>query len=59
MIPVRPNYLKIYSTNLCHILRIRTMAVHDQTEISFSIPQGTLPWQPIFVSAWVSLGAGG
>jgi len=26
------------------------MAVDDQSEISFLIPQGTLPWQPIF---WV------
>jgi len=27
----------------------------DQSEISFSIPQGTLPWQPNFVgfNAWV------
>jgi len=25
------------------------MAVDDQCEISFSIPQGTLPWKPIFV----------
>jgi len=25
------------------------MAVDDQYESSFSIPQGTLPWQSIFV----------
>jgi len=25
------------------------MTVNDHSEISFSIPQGTLPWQPIFV----------
>jgi len=25
------------------------MAVHDQSEMGFSIPQGTWPWQPIFV----------
>jgi len=25
------------------------MAVDDQSEISFSIPQGTLPWQPILL----------
>jgi len=32
------------------ILRVgRTMAIDDQYEISFSILQGTLPWQPIFV----------
>jgi len=24
------------------------MAVDDQSEIGVSIPQGTLPWQPIF-----------
>jgi len=37
------------------------MAASDQSEISFSIPQGTLPRQPNFVgfSAWVSLDAGG
>jgi len=43
-------YLKIYCTDLCQILRVdRPVAVDDQSEISFSIPQGTLPWQPIFV----------
>jgi len=26
------------------------MAVDDQSVVSFSIPQGTLPWQPIFVA---------
>ena len=25
------------------------MAVDNQSEISFSIPQRTLPWQPIFL----------
>jgi len=25
------------------------MAVDELSEVSFSIPQGTLPWQPIFV----------
>jgi len=25
------------------------VAVDDQSEISFSIPEGALPWQPIFV----------
>jgi len=41
------DYLKI---DLRQIIRFdRTMAVVDQPEISFSIPQGTLPWQPIFV----------
>ena len=43
------NSLKIYHMDLHHIFRIvRTMAVDDQTEISFSIPQGTLLWQPNF-----------
>ena len=39
----------------------RTMAVDDQSEISFSISQETLLWQPNFVgfTAWVSLDAGG
>jgi len=37
------------------------MAVDNQSEISFSIPQVTLPWQANFVgiSVWVSLDAGG
>jgi len=44
------NNLKIYWTDLHQIFKIgRTMAVDDQHEISFSIPQYTLPWQPIFV----------
>ena len=35
---------------LCRIFKVdRTTAVDNQSEISFSIPQGTLPWQPIFV----------
>jgi len=38
----------IYLTGLRQIFRVvRTMVVGDQSEISFSIPQGTLPWQPI------------
>jgi len=34
------------------------MGVDNQSEISFLVPQGTLPWQPNFVGfrAWVSLG---
>jgi len=41
------DYLKI---DLRQTFRFdRTMAVVDQPEISFSIPQGTFPWQPIFV----------
>ena len=42
-------YLKIYSTDLCQISTFgRTMAVDDQSEISFSVPRWTLPWQPVF-----------
>ena len=44
------NYFKIYQTNLRQIFRVdRTMAVDDQPEISFSVPQRTLPWKTIFV----------
>jgi len=47
----RPNYLEIYRTELYQIFRVgRTVAVDDQSEISFSIPRGMLPWQPIFAS---------
>jgi len=42
------SYLDIHRTDLCKICRIgRTMAVDEQSEICFSIPQGTLLWQPI------------
>jgi len=36
------------------------MAVDDQSKVSFSIPQGKLPWQTNFYgfSAWMSLDAG-
>jgi len=45
------SYLKVYETDLLQICRFgRTMAVDDQSEISFLIPQGTLPWQPVFVA---------
>jgi len=41
------NYLNIYRTDLCQIFEVsRSVAVDD--EISFSVAQGTLPWQPIF-----------
>jgi len=44
------NYLNIYMTDLRQIFRIgRTTAVDDLSVISFSIPQGMLPQQPIFV----------
>jgi len=41
----------IISKSTGSIFRIGTgaMAVEDQSEISFSNPRGTLPWQPIFV----------
>ena len=39
------NHLKVYKIDLCHIFRVdRTQAVDDQSEISYSIPQRTLPW---------------
>jgi len=42
------NYLNIYSTDLHEICSIgRTLAVDERPEVIFSIPQGTLPWQPI------------
>jgi len=44
------NCLNIYRADLRQICRVGgTMALDDHYEISFSIPQGTLPWQPIFV----------
>jgi len=44
------NYLEIYPTDLRQTVGFgRTTAVDDQSEISFSIPQETLPWQPNFV----------
>ena len=44
------NYLKIYQIDLCQIFRVdRPMAVDNQSEISFPIPQGTLPWQPFLL----------
>ena len=45
------NYLQIYMADLLQIFRVgRTVTVDDQYEISCSIPQGTLSWQPNFVS---------
>ena len=42
------NYLSVYQTDLHEICRIgRTLAVHEWSEVIFSIPQGTLLWQPI------------
>jgi len=45
------SYLKIFQTDLRQIFSVCTsIAVDDQSEISFSMPQGTLPWYPIFVA---------
>ena len=42
--------LNTYRTDLHQICRVgRTTAVYQRSEVSFSTPQGTLPWQPIFV----------
>jgi len=39
----------MYLTDLHQIFRFgRTLSVDDRSEVSFSIPQGTLLWQPIF-----------
>jgi len=39
------------ATDLRQISRVgRTMAVDDKSEISFSIPQGTLSWLPVFLA---------
>jgi len=44
------SYFKIYRTDFRQLSRFgRTLAVNDQSEISVSMAQGTLPWQPIFV----------
>jgi len=47
--------LSIYRTDLHQICRFgKTMAVDEteRSEVSFSIPQGTLPWQPILIGIW-------
>jgi len=42
------NYLKICQTDRRQCSRVRgTTAVDSRSEIRFSIPRGTLPWQPI------------
>jgi len=55
--------LKINRTDLPKFpgLAVAVVCIDDPYEISSSIPQGTLPWQPSFVSinARVSLDAGG
>jgi len=42
-------YVKIYRTDLHSVCMdgSRTMAVDEPSEVIFSIPRGTLPWQPI------------
>ena len=55
---VRPIFSEIYRSDLRQIFSVgRTVGIDNQSEISSSIPQGTLPWQPFFGSARVSLGA--
>jgi len=42
------NYLNIYCADLRQIFRVgRTIAADDRSEVSFSLPQGMLPWQQI------------
>jgi len=49
------NYLNIsYGTDLRQIFGVgKITAVEDHSEICFSIPQGTLPRQPIFVVGFI------
>jgi len=43
------NYPKIYRADLRQMFIVgRTMAVDDQSEISFFIPPGMLPRQPVY-----------
>ena len=43
------DYLNIYRTDLHEICRIGgTSAVDERSEVTFLIPRGTLPWQPVF-----------
>ena len=56
------SYLNIHRTDLRQIFTVgRTVAVDDQSEISFSIPRMSSPWQPIFSFIYRidSLDAGG
>ena len=42
------NDLNIYPTDLRQIFTVgRTIAVDKRSIVSFSLPQGTLPWQPM------------
>jgi len=61
---LKTNFLKIYRTDLRQMFVVgRTVAVDERREISFSIRQDTLPWQPIFfrdvTSARAALAEGG
>jgi len=62
-IPVRPTVSKSsrpISAGFSGLVYYTTAAVDDQTKLSFSIPQRTLPWKPFFsASARRSLDAGG
>jgi len=56
-IRVRPSYHKIYRSYLRQIFGVgRTMAADYQSKITFSIPQGTLPWQPVFAAGRANVG---
>jgi len=48
-IPVGPIISKSTRPTFANFHVGRTVAVDDQSEVSFSIPQGTLPRQPNFV----------
>jgi len=52
---VRP-IINIYRTDFHEICSIgKPLAVDEQSEVFFSIPQGTLPWQPILWTKSTSL----
>jgi len=49
-------YLNVQRTDLRQTFRLgRTTAADERSESSFSIPTGTLPWQPIFVGSILKL----
>jgi len=48
------NYFKIYRADFRQIFRVG--AVDDLTIVSFSLPRGTLPWQPILVARLCPVG---
>jgi len=52
---VRP-IINIYRTDFHEICSIgKSLAVDEQSEVFFSIPQGTLPWQSILWTKSTSL----